>query len=105
MQHVRFDSLSILLQFTVHPPVSLVWDEQDDDVSLVKAEQCAVVASGVGEDGAHTWPLHYVVEACGDRHRPGKTVLLAVPVVCERGRKVSMKSHSNNNNSKNLKPC
>lgn len=81
-----FDSPSILLQFAVHPPVSLVGDEQDDDVSLVKAEQCAVVAGSVREDGAHTWLLHHI-EACGDRHRPGKIVLLAVPVVCEGGRK------------------
>lgn len=83
-----FDSLSILLQFTVHPSVSLIRDEQDYNVFIVKAEQCAVVACSVGEDGAHTWPLYYVVEACGYRHRPGKTVLLTVSVVCEEGERL-----------------
>lgn len=102
MQHVWFNSLSILLQFAVHPPVSLIGDEQDDDVSLVKAQQRAVVAGSVGEDGAHTWPLHYIVEACGNRHRPGKIVLLAVSVVWEGGRKKgkgeeSLQEYKNNN--------
>lgn len=54
MQHVWSDSLSVLLQFPVQPPVSLIGDEQEDDVSLVKAEQCAVIAGSVREDGAHT---------------------------------------------------
>ncbi|KAA8585031.1 hypothetical protein FQN60_003725 [Etheostoma spectabile] len=71
----------------VHPPISLVRDEQGDDVSLVKAEQCAAIAGSVGEDGAHSRPLHYIVEASGNRHRPGKIVLLAVPVVLKGGRK------------------
>lgn len=77
-------SLSILLQLAVHPAVSLVGDEQHDDVALVEAEQRAVVAGVVGEDGAHAWPLHDVVEACGDRHRPGKVAVIAVCEVCER---------------------
>lgn len=86
MQHVCFDSLSVLLHFTVHPPVSLIGDEQDDDVALVKAEQRAVVASSVGEDGAHTRPLDHVVETRRDRHRPGEIALLAVPMIWKGGR-------------------
>lgn len=107
MQLVWSDSLSVFLQFPVHPPVSLIGDEQEDDVSLVKAEQCAVIAGSVREDGAHTWPLNYVVEACGDRNRPGKIVLLAVPVVWKGGRKNSKDEESQleyNNKSSNQKP-
>lgn len=102
-----FDSLSILLQLAVHPPVSFVRDEQDYDVSLVKAEQCAVIASSVGEDGAHTWPLHYIVEACGYRHRPGKTVLITVSVVWEGRKKRGEDEESQQEyiNNKNIKLC
>lgn len=71
-------SLSILLQLAVHPPVSLVGDEQHDDIALVEAEQRVVVAGSVGEDGAHTRPLHYIVEARGDRHGPGEAAVVAV---------------------------
>lgn len=81
MQHVWVNSLSVLLQLAVHPPVSLIRDEQDDDVSLVKAEQYAVVVGSVGEDGAHAWPLHHIVEARRDRHGPGETALLTVPMI------------------------
>lgn len=77
-------SLSILLQLAVHPPVSLVGDEQHDDVALVEAEQRAVVAGGVGEDGAHAQPLDDVVEARGDRHGSGEAVVVTVCDVCER---------------------
>lgn len=87
MQHVWFHSLSVLLQFTVHPPVPLLGDEQDDDVALVEAEQCAVVAGSVGEDGAHARPLHDIVEARRDRHGPGETFLLTVPMSWNCGRK------------------
>lgn len=77
-------SLSVLLQLAVHPPVSLVGDEQHDDVALVEAEQRVVVAGGVGEDGAHARPLHDVVEARGDRHGPGEAAVVAVCEVCGR---------------------
>lgn len=80
---VWFNSLSVFFHFAVHPAVPLVRDEQDYNVSLVKAEQGAVVASSVGEDGTHAWPLHYIVQACGYRHRPGKIVVLTVSVVWE----------------------
>lgn len=77
-------SLSILLQLAVHPPVSLVGDEQHDDVALVKAQQRAVVAGGVGEDGAHARPLHDIVEARSDRHGSGEAAVVTVCEVCER---------------------
>lgn len=84
-----YDSLSILFQLAIHPPVFLVRDEQDDDVSLVKAEQCIVAAGSVGKDGAHTRPLHDVVEACGDGHRPGEAAVLTACVVwADRSRPV-----------------
>lgn len=73
-------SLSVLLHFTIHPAVFLLGDEQDDDVSLVEAEQCVVVAGGVGEDGAHAGLLRHVVEAGGHRHGPGEAVVLTVIV-------------------------
>jgi len=76
-------SLCTLLQLAVHPAVSLVGDEQGDDVSLFEAEQRVVVAGIVGEDGAHPRPLHDIVEAGGDGHAPRQIVLLAAPVVCE----------------------
>lgn len=90
MPHVRFDSLSAILQLAVHPAVPLLGDEQRDDVSLLEADQCAVVAGSVGEDCAHSRPLHHIVEARGDGHAPGQVVVLAAPVVWEReeGRKV-----------------
>lgn len=78
-------SLSILLQLAVHPPVSLVGDEQHDDVALVEAEQRVVVAGGVGEDGAHARPLHDIVEARGDRHGPGEAAVVTVGEVWEEG--------------------
>lgn len=87
IQNMLMDSLSALLQLAVHPAVSLLGNEQDDDVSLVEAEQCVVVAGGVREDGAHTWPLHHVVEARGDRHGPGQAAVLAVFVVWEEKKK------------------
>lgn len=77
-------SLSILLQLAVHPPVSLVGDEQHDDVALVEAEQRVVVAGRVGEDGAHAGPLHDIVEARGNRHGPGEAAVVTVCDVCER---------------------
>lgn len=79
-----FYSLSILLHFAVHPPVLLFGDEQDYDVSFVEAEQRAVVAGGVGEDGAHARLFHNVVEACGYRHRPGEIVLLKALMIWQR---------------------
>lgn len=78
--NMKTDSLSVLLHFTVHPPVPLIWDEQDDDISLIEAKQCVVVASRVGEDGTNAWLLHHVVEACGDGHGPGKATLVTVTV-------------------------
>lgn len=73
--------LPVLLQFAVHPPVSLIGNEQDNDVSLLKAEQCAVAGGSVRKDGAHAWPLDYVVEACGDRNGPGEMAFLTVSTV------------------------
>lgn len=81
MQHVRFDPPSSLFQLTIHPPISLIRDEQDNDVSLVKAEQCAVVVSSVRKYGAHAWLLPHIVETRRNRHRPAEIALLAVPVV------------------------
>lgn len=77
---MKTDSLSVLFHFTVHPPVPLIGNEQDDDVSLVEAEQCVVVVSRVGEDGANAWLLHHVVEACGDGHGPGKAALVTITI-------------------------
>lgn len=83
---MRSYSLSVLLHFAVHPPVLLFGDEQDDDVAFVEAEQRAVVAGGVGEDGAHARLLHDVVEARGYRHGPGEVVLLGSLMIWQRGR-------------------
>lgn len=68
---MKMDSLSIPLHFAVHPAVPLVGEEQDDDIALVEAEQRAVAASSVGEDGTNAGLLHHVVETGGDRYRPG----------------------------------
>lgn len=81
---MKMDSLSILLHFAVHPAVPLVGDEQDDDIALVEGEQCVVVTSSVGEDGTNAWLLHHVVEAGGDRYRPGEAAIVSVPMVCRR---------------------
>lgn len=78
-------SLSVLLQLAVHPAVSLIGDEQHDDVALVEAEQRVVVAGRVGEDGAHARPLHHVVEARGDGHGPGEAAVVAVREVWAQG--------------------
>src|SRR4029434_943166 len=62
--------LSVLLQLSVEPAIPLLRDEQRDDVALVEAEQGAVVAGRVGEDGTHPRPPGHVVEARGHGHGP-----------------------------------
>lgn len=48
-----------LLQLSVQPAVLLFLDEQGDDVAVVKAEECGVVARRVGKDGPDTGlPAH-----------------------------------------------
>lgn len=43
------------------------------------------------EYGAHTWPLHHIVETCCNRHRPGQIALLIVPMAWTgRGRKIKL---------------
>lgn len=39
------------LQLSVHPAVLLFLNEQSDDVAVVKAEECGIVAGHVGKDG------------------------------------------------------
>lgn len=46
--------LLVLLQLSVQPAVPLFLDEQDDDVTIFKAQECRVVARRVGEDGPDT---------------------------------------------------
>lgn len=41
----------------------------------------------MGEDGAHAWLFHDVVEARGYRHRSGEIVLLNSLMIWQRGRK------------------
>lgn len=43
--------LLVLLQFSVQPAVLLLLNEKGDDVAVVEAEECGVVARRVGKDG------------------------------------------------------
>lgn len=63
-----------LLQLSVQPAVLLFLDEQGDDVAVVEAEECLVVARRVGKDGPNSGlPAHVQTGRLGCR--PGQADL------------------------------
>lgn len=50
----RKNILLVLFQLSIQPAVLLFLDEQNDDVTVFKAQECGVVARCVGEDGPDT---------------------------------------------------
>lgn len=54
------DSLLVLLQLSIQPAVLLFLNEQGDNVAVLKAEECGVVARCVGENGPDTGLLAHV---------------------------------------------
>lgn len=43
--------LLVFLQLSVHPAILLFLNEQSDDITVIKAKECGIVAGHVGEDG------------------------------------------------------
>lgn len=71
-----------LLQFSVKPAVSLIRDKQDDEVTLIEAQQGVVTARFVGEDSPDAWPLAHIVQP--GSHRNGPDHLTAViTIICK----------------------
>lgn len=60
--------LLCLLQLSVQPAVLLFLDKQRDDVAVVEAKQCVVVARRVGKDGSNSGlPAHIETGRLGCR--------------------------------------
>lgn len=85
-QHVSFENLLLVLfQLSVQPAVPLFLDEQDDDVTVFKAQECGVAARRVGEDGPDTrLPAHVETGrvGCGS----GQSALTKTPLICQQQR-------------------
>lgn len=60
-----------LLVLAVVPPVPGLWHQQGDDVVLREAEQRAVVAGSMGEDGLDSSPT-VSLQACCHGAGPGQ---------------------------------
>lgn len=70
------------LQFTIKPAISLFRDEQDDEVTLIKAQQGVVISRFVGEDSPDTWPPAYIVQACSHRNGPDHLTTI-ITIICQ----------------------
>lgn len=68
-----------LLQFSIKPAVSLIGDKQDNEVTLIEAQQGVVTARFVGEDSPDTWPLAHIVQP--GSHRNGSDHLTPVIII------------------------
>lgn len=64
----------VFLQLSVHPAILLFLDEQSDDVPVVEAKECGIVAGHVGEDGPDSG-LFAEVETRRLRHWAGQVKL------------------------------
>lgn len=71
-----------LLQFSIKPAVSLIRDEQDDEVTLIKAQQGIVIVRFVGEDSPHAWPSAHIVQPCSHRNRPDHLTPI-ITIICQ----------------------
>lgn len=85
-QHVSAGNiLLVLLQLSVQPAVPLLLEEQNDDVTVLKAQECGVVARRVGEDGPDTGLSAHVETGrvgCG----AGQSALTETPLICQQQR-------------------
>lgn len=71
-----------LLQFSIKPTVSLIRDEQDDEVTLLKAQQGVVIARFVGEDSLDAWPPAHIVKPCSHRNGPDHLSPIVI-IICQ----------------------
>lgn len=86
-QRVSFGNLLlVLLQLSVQPAVPLFLDEQDDDVTVFKAQECGVVARCVGEDGPDTG-LSAQVETGRVGRGAGQSALTETALICKHQRR------------------
>lgn len=90
--HQRVSSgnlLLVLLQLSVQPAVPLFLDKQDDDVAVLKAQECGIVARRVGEDGPDAG-LSAHVETGRVGRGAGQSALAETPLICRQQRRKTL---------------